>query len=63
MVEIIIDYLCHDVYNSTKVTESLINLLCANQTGYSWNAGSPIISTRPSRMVVLHFSTMMATSS
>jgi hypothetical protein len=39
MIELIIYYLWHDAHTSSKIAESLIKILCANQTGDSWNAG------------------------
>jgi hypothetical protein len=39
MMELIIDYLWHYAHTSSKVVESLIKLLCANQTRDRWNVG------------------------
>jgi hypothetical protein len=38
MIKLIIDYLWHDAHTHSKVTKSLIKLLCTNLTGDSWNA-------------------------
>jgi hypothetical protein len=37
MIQLLVDYLWHDVHACSEITESLIKLLGANQTRDSWN--------------------------
>jgi hypothetical protein len=37
MIQLMIDYLCHDAQACSEITESLIKLLGANQTRDGWN--------------------------
>jgi hypothetical protein len=37
MIQLMVDYLWHDAYTCSEITESLIKLLGANQTRDGWN--------------------------
>jgi hypothetical protein len=43
MIQLIIDYLCHDAHACSEIVESLIKLLGANQTRDGWNMGTHLI--------------------
>jgi hypothetical protein len=56
MIQLIVDYLCHDAHTCFEITESLIKLLGANQKRDGWNTWVTILSRRPSRIASLHLS-------